>query len=105
MSCTGSILIQVSEAICTAWRSPPLLLGEGLGVGSAELTLTHRYVARCNSYRPRPNPLPLKGGDWASAMFVNDMILIYILLMIASVACTSEFEHRIYNRNLSAGCG
>ena len=26
-------------------------------------------------------------------------------LMIASVACTSDFEHRIYNRNLSAGCG
>ena len=26
-------------------------------------------------------------------------------LMIASVACTSEVEHRIYNRNLSAGCG
>ena len=26
-------------------------------------------------------------------------------LMIASIACTSEFEHRIYNRNLSAGCG
>lgn len=26
-------------------------------------------------------------------------------LMIASIACTSKFEHRIYNRNLSAGCG
>ena len=26
-------------------------------------------------------------------------------LMIASIACISEFEHRIYNRNLSAGCG
>ena len=26
-------------------------------------------------------------------------------LMIASIACTSEFEHRIYSRNLSAGCG
>lgn len=26
-------------------------------------------------------------------------------LMIASVACTSDFEHRIYNRNSSVGCG
>lgn len=26
-------------------------------------------------------------------------------LMIASIACTSEFGHRIYNRNLSADCG
>ena len=26
-------------------------------------------------------------------------------LMIASIACRSEFEHRIYNRNISVGCG
>ena len=26
-------------------------------------------------------------------------------LMIASVACTADFEHRIYNRNMSADCG
>ena len=35
----------------------------------------------------------------------SEFIVVYGRLMIASVACTSDFEHRIYNRNLSAGCG
>ncbi len=57
----------LNRMVLAGWHSPPLLLGEGQRVGSAELSITPSLThlaspPRCGPSDPTPNPSPKRRG-------------------------------------------